>query len=294
MSTKRLDKTIIEGGRNNHNKWERRQSHAYVRAEEKFFCRKVAIDPEFAEDYIIDDAPHVYKEFKDKLKPLYRWLDKKIGQNWDLVYSDIKKEFDISTTPGRHVIEDHLLHSVARSELINGYPAYESFRKYYVDENNILQKTPKQKYKYSTINEKSFNYNVVENWLNGNMIGLIDSQPYWFMPNEGNWKAVWDTYNVKTPSKFSKTGYVTYPKYCLKYQTIINSEYIKTIKEYSSFAPRGYDIFNVNRIGYHWEAVDNPNCFKQRGKLIGDDFKFWNDLPNILKEHILEHTKDRK
>src|SRR5580692_493657 len=115
MSSKRLSKTVIEGGRHGYNKWERRHSHAEVRAGERDYLKQVITDPELADDIDIEAVRPVMKEFTDKLAPMYRWLDTQIGRPWSEVRSEIFTTFDTRTTAGRHITFDHLLSSVVET-----------------------------------------------------------------------------------------------------------------------------------------------------------------------------------
>ena len=112
MSKKNLARTAIEGGRYGRNKWERRYSHRTDRAAERNYMSKVEHDVEYFDDYDIKPSAPVYKEFKDKLSPMYRWLHAQVGRKWDEVRSEVAEKFDTRTTAGRHITYDHLLSSV--------------------------------------------------------------------------------------------------------------------------------------------------------------------------------------
>ena len=73
MSTKRMSKTVIEGGRGTRNKFERYQSNAEVRAAQRDYLKEVMADPEFAYEDEIPERQTVYKDFRDKLRPHHRW-----------------------------------------------------------------------------------------------------------------------------------------------------------------------------------------------------------------------------
>lgn len=107
MATKSLQRTIVEGGRAN--KWERKNSYRKERTSERNFCKKAQVDPEIFYERNIEKKEKVYKKFNDKLSPANRWLKSYVGQNWDQIYSKIKRLFDIRTTKGRHLVLDHLV-----------------------------------------------------------------------------------------------------------------------------------------------------------------------------------------
>ncbi len=49
MATKKLSRTVIEGGRHGYNKYERRNSNAEVRAEERDYIKAVMTDLDLAD-----------------------------------------------------------------------------------------------------------------------------------------------------------------------------------------------------------------------------------------------------
>lgn len=62
------------------------------------------------------------KHFSDNLSPLRRWLRSKVGQSWDIVYSEICQKIETRTLCGRHLLV-HLEEMVEdRVRLIEGMP----------------------------------------------------------------------------------------------------------------------------------------------------------------------------
>ena len=74
MSTKNLSKTVIEGGRVRSNKWDRRHSSRAERAKTRKYLANLKKDLEFSENESQPKRDKVYKEFDDKLGPIFRWL----------------------------------------------------------------------------------------------------------------------------------------------------------------------------------------------------------------------------
>lgn len=109
MSTKRLARTVIEGGRARYNKYERRHSHRAQRTREKRLCRRLRVDPELADEAAEPRREHVRKGFRDKLAPAERWLASHEGRPWLEVEGCILSRFDTRTIAGRHIVFDHLL-----------------------------------------------------------------------------------------------------------------------------------------------------------------------------------------
>lgn len=108
---------------------------------------EVTLDPDNYDAYDIEPRQPIYKEFDDKLGPIYRWLARQVGCPWDEVRSDVSKTFDTRTTAGRHIVYDHLLTSVEITPDVrfhyysNPEDPNTSYSKndFYVDEAGILQ-----------------------------------------------------------------------------------------------------------------------------------------------------------
>lgn len=138
MAKRSLARTAIEGGRTARCRYDEwigtRSERSQVRTE----LRKAAVDPEYAEDVLIEPRWQEYgREFADKLHPILRWLDKQVGRRWDDVYSEICKKFDRRTLFGRHIID----HIISEFGYVNHYrraPRY--FKSYIYDKPYDLAK----------------------------------------------------------------------------------------------------------------------------------------------------------
>jgi hypothetical protein len=195
MSRKRLDKTVIEGGRTNPWKFDRKESLQKERINTKLALRtcddyeELSLPSRQRTDLWLDE------KFADKLSPLRRWLSAQVGRPWDKIYSEIKKKFDIRTTPGRHIVYDHLLHSVALSIADLGYSSY------YVDEGGILRENPddwrKKRYRYGTGESWALvkkERPEIMAWLSGRKIAQVGQDYFWFEPvvkASGNFQMDW-------------------------------------------------------------------------------------------------------
>jgi len=111
MATKYLARTVIEGGRRPGNTWDRRASNRTHRTHARRVSNALLnrLDTEFT---IYPVRRVVWRTFNDKLGPAERWLAAQVGRPWDKVRSDLFARFDIRTTPGRHIVFDHLLPEV--------------------------------------------------------------------------------------------------------------------------------------------------------------------------------------
>lgn len=195
MSTKNLSRTIIEGGRSTHNKFERRESHRTARRAQNIECHKLTIDPElFEEDPEVEvETDKVYKAFDDKLQPLENWIHSKIGRNWNKVYSEIRAKFDVRTTPGRHVIEDHLLVDVSGPNVKGRSRSWfrDNGTKYITNAQGVLKKNKGYGYRRRYYPKTAFFKNVEQfnrlvNFYGSRIVGRNEKGAYfWFVATSG-------------------------------------------------------------------------------------------------------------
>ncbi len=109
MSTKRLARTVIEGGRAYYNAYSRRESHRRQRVRLREWLASIRRDPELAQRAGPPVLRPVPKWFHDKLAPAERWLRRRAGRPWSEVEGEIFRVFDVRSLPGRHIVFDHLL-----------------------------------------------------------------------------------------------------------------------------------------------------------------------------------------
>ncbi len=293
MSKKNLARTALEGGRGNGNKWERRNSHTEERAAARDFCNKVKIDPEYALEDIIEDKPKVYKGFSDKLNPVYRWLESKVGQRWNDVRSEISEKFDARTTAGRHILFDHLLSSVVDTE--SGFNQYgfivdpdeakiaetdiyrRIYQDYYVDKDGILCEIKNNRLRYEHISEKE--YREAGEWLAGRMIMEKGGVFYWCFPNDGLWKSSWHEPGQPFNQYNHSLGYYLFDNGLHDIPGMIG--WAKT------------PTFTGKVHSDYWKLIENPFSFKQRGQLSIEELKEFKSLKKRLQKEILEFTKGR-
>ncbi len=296
MATKNLARTVIEGGRTGSNTWDRRQSHTFERASEKEFLTQVTKDPEMADEYDITPRPHVYKEFNDKLGPIYRWLERQVGRPWDEVRSEVSTTFDTRTTAGRHIVYDHLLNQVSTG------PDYKYGRRYdpnettsyyrydfYVDDAGVLRQ---KEYIRRNVKMPLFDTNRIAGWLSGRVVGKVGDKLFWFVPTGKNKKHRGGTTNHKWKCEWTDRSY-TYYSYTYGYRGGL--QYM-----YSTIVPL-YKTDNLGRqvlegglpvvIGSaeKWEKVWIPNVRQDR-KLNDKELAFWNTIPEPYQKKVLERS----
>lgn len=189
MATKNLARTAIEGGRTGSNKFERRYSHKEERASERAALSKI----KDADDWD-DVAPNikrkpVRKEFKDKLRPIYGFLDARVGKSWKKVYAEIREKFDDRTTAGRHILFDHLLREVkgsGRQEEMDRFYGVD----YFIDRQGILRKSATSKRGGKRMDNKpkpkeekvKVNYAFLLPWLKGRRVCVRGEKLFWWNP----------------------------------------------------------------------------------------------------------------
>jgi len=291
MSTKRLQRTVIEGGRRN--VYERRKSSKELRAAERAYLTRINQDWENWDEEAEPEITPVWKEFSDKLSPMYRWLDAQVGRVWADVRSEVFTKFDIRTTAGRHITFDHLLGSVVDTlsgfnrygyivdpdiEVEHTKGAWRRYYDYYVDQSGILRKhdsDSRRRYYKSYTTEAELQESA--KWLNNNIVGLKDGKYYWFCPTEGIWKAEWEK---------NAYGYT----YLLKYYYRDNGHY--TTKTYYS-RPWGNFSYEHKHHGDFWNPIDVPFGYRQRGELSDKDVKYLNSLNERVRDQILSYGKNR-
>jgi hypothetical protein len=300
MSTKNLSRTVIEGGRYKGNKWDRYQSHAEERAQVKNYLRDVIQDLENYEEYDPEGQRHVYKGFRDKLNPMYRWIEAQVGRPWSEVRSEIFQKFDTRTTAGRHITFDHLLSSIVETDsgfdergcIVN--PDIETLEarkyhygrrhEYYVNEAGILSKPDENYREWRRNRSRRFtkeSYLKVEEWLGNRIISEKGGRLYWHLPSEGTWKASWID-----PNK----GFETYSLPKLKYYLLDNDLHDVWVK--SSFYPYGF--YGSGKVhGDYWKEMEFPFSFRQRGELSKEDAKIFRELHPSFQKEILAYSKGR-
>jgi|SRR6187431_1365685 len=138
MATKNLARTVIEGGRTRYSKWGRRASNGVQRSS----VRRVSgalVSGADADFTVYPVRKLVWRDFHDKLGPAKRWLASQVGRPWNKARSELFARFDIRSTPGRHIVFEHLLPEVEGSRRHR--------RDYLVDRMGILRKAKRAKRK---------------------------------------------------------------------------------------------------------------------------------------------------
>ncbi len=191
MSTKSLAKSVIEGGRCGHYKADVYKRARQERAQVREYLRIVRRDPEVFEEHVEPVRQPEYPCFADKLNPIYRFLESRAGRRWSDVRAELFARFDTRTTPGRHVLFDHLLKDVSE----NSDPASPArrFARFFVDRDGLLAKDPAW-YRRQMRSERSERCNraVVAAWMGERKIGRSGYGFTWFEPVERGVRCVYE------------------------------------------------------------------------------------------------------
>lgn len=291
MSKKNLSRTVIEGGRYTGNKWDRRNSHAESRAEERNYMQEVRLDPDNYDEYDIEPLQHVYKGFRDKLGPMYRWLNSQVGRPWDEVYADVRKSFDTRTTAGRHIVFDHLLQSVEVTPRVRYRWSYApddpttsySDNDFYVDDDGILQKKRYLGRRYYREKVPPFDTNRIANWLNGRIVGKVGNKFFWFYPTtkskKGGYSHIWAS-EWHRGSYYADAG----PQFLyLVYEPIYKKDSVGR----AIIGEDGKMIIIDHQA--KWVRASIPHL-RQGQKLDSKDMQFWNSLPEYYQTKILQKS----
>lgn len=280
MSKKNIARSAIEGGRYKYNKYKRRNSHRKVRASERDYCNKAEYDSENIDSFEIRVKDKVYKDFRDKLAPMYRWLASQVGRAWNDVFSEITQKFDTRTTAGRHIVYDHLLSSVEITPRIRR--KYESLpvdpysshynNDFYVDNDGILCK--KQYIPRGHYSDPLPKFDTVKftKWLNGRIVAQVGNKFFWFVST-------------------------AYSKSCCAFARI--STYINGIYYFNLgveyIYDNQYDYKNRIIIGekpfWNYDSMSSVRQFK---KLSKKELEYWNSVPEPYQKMVTSYSPFNK
>ena len=178
------------------------------RAATRVEMSKAANDYEY--DVDVPERKKDFKEFSDKLQPIYRFLDSKVGKGWNNIRSEIAKKFDVRSLAGYHIVCQHMFASIkgaGHQETSSEYSHY----KYYIDDRGIFRKSKKIQYNYYW-NKKDFKDKSQETvkWLNKNKVGMVGGVLFWFVPTNPktiNVEYTWQGFNYINYNIFGQTRF---------------------------------------------------------------------------------------
>lgn len=278
MSKKDLSRTIIEGGRNSFNKFERRYSNKKERTAVKKYLHQVKHDPDLFDYEVCQERVPVRREFDDKLGPVVRWLESRIGMSWDDVYSEIRTKFDVRTIAGRHVVVDHMLGYVVKPNQISRWGYEIRDRSLYIDDEGFLRAGKFYHFSWRAIYGNPYK-TVISNKVVGNWIG--------------NRKVI--DYGAKC--FWAEAQEVSYSK-CTEYSCPFSHREVKEyIREYTNIHNRycfrlncmrkeHEDKATIMREHYVRMCLRKAYYFAQTNEFSPEDYGIWNHLTANQKEAI--------
>ncbi|MBO6940001.1 MAG: hypothetical protein JJ863_33835 [Deltaproteobacteria bacterium] len=190
MSTKRLARTVIEGGRARYNTDMRRHSHRVHRRREREYLRSLELEPELADSLSPPVLDWVGKWHWDRLSAAERWLAHRAGRPWRVVEGEILATFDTRSIAGQHVVFDHLLPSGWRFDREGCWWVNRRIE-FHVDDGGLLvaeqmkrRPTPwRWRCRLDAIAEGRLSCTAVR-FVGDGRIGLRGGHAYWMHPTE--------------------------------------------------------------------------------------------------------------
>lgn len=183
MATRSLARTVIEGGRRNYNKFERRLTIRQERRRARIFSRVVRSDPEQFDGGSIELRRRVRKEFNDRLSPAYRWLYAHDGQRWNDVRSAMFRLADTRTTKGWHLIFGHMISAVSMRADHRFNSRYGHWYDDLFIDGGLLCHEPFPFKKYRRERSAKEYDPELSAWLRGRRIVCQDKMLYWALPS---------------------------------------------------------------------------------------------------------------
>lgn len=218
MSTKRLARTVLERGRPNSDKNQRRYQHRQNRRAMRDYLHEVKKDAEVYEAKIEPKSISALSDYgpilTDKLTPVNNWINSRVGKPWSITRRLIKETFDTRSLAGYHVVKAHILGEIANCGEQESPLYYRNYdddvyyvnisERFFVDENDILRETPEISYKRRIFSYEQQQEEVIK-WLNQRYISQVDGILCWNVHKTGytelksyinTWRNIYDVSHV--------------------------------------------------------------------------------------------------
>jgi hypothetical protein len=174
MSTKRLSRTIIEGGKRGFDKHERKLQIQKNRRAGRDFCQTYSDENDT--ELLHRKGKHYYREFNDCLSPLRKFIEAHVGQPWNDVWSKLCSMADRGNIRGWHFL-DH-----AKAMLFNATGAKESYWGLYIDDEGILRDKPIKRHNRSNFKKEREMEHLYYRWWGDRRVRMIGTIYFWFDP----------------------------------------------------------------------------------------------------------------
>ena len=178
MAVRNLARTVIEVGRTTASKWGLKQLRRLDRRKARNYCRSALLDDleELGSAPLRGRRDYSFSQ-EDKLGPAKRWLDSKVGQKWDDVYSELTEKFRGGGIALSHVVDEHIMNWVNHT----GDVQYRRYDEYIVDDEGILRRNPEYKltkYRYRWSVERKHREEAVK-WAGARKVIVHRGRNYW-------------------------------------------------------------------------------------------------------------------
>jgi hypothetical protein len=270
VSTKRLSRTVVEGGRASNNTYARRASRQKERVEARRICHDTRGLIDTDDQFKVAVAHPVSKHHDDKLGPAYRWLRSQLGQEWGKVRSRLYKRFDQKTLQGWHLVQQHLLQDVRpllHSQIGNFWNSNYGF---YIDEQGILRMHERNR--WTRVREKNPPPKDLRPWLKNRLVLDMGHQQLWMVSTKITRQRCDNPRYCITPYNDHKKEKVR-----LFVRTGVQNNFWKTVVHEGELGFYDYPTF------YFCEQLSD---FRQGPPLTPEEKKFWFSLaPNVRDLH---------
>jgi hypothetical protein len=263
LSTKKLARTVIEGGRRN--VWERRFSTRNERAQWRDYLSRQSFD-----DEVDPRRQPVHPQFSDHLNPAHRWMADKDGRPWADVKSQIHQVFD-GPWPNQHVVYTHLLQDVVAAH--EPQAVWGFHRSFTVTPDGVFHRPDPRPSRYPNNHRRQkarYTYRSVRGlrrWLSDRRVEEHDGDLYWATPVEMSWE--------KCTNRYCKLTH--HPR--VESVRIEERGYQKGRDEVGYMLPRKQVTVN-----YHLVAFS----YRKSVKLTERELQYWKTLHPKWKAIILE------
>ncbi len=206
MAVRNLARTVIEVGRTSASQWGRKQLRRLDRREARNYCRSALLDDlEELESAPLRGRRDYSFGQEDKLGPAKRWLDSKVGQPWDDIYSELTEKFRGGGIALSHVVDEHILSWVNYT----GDVHYRRYDEYIVDDEGILRRNPEytpSKYRFRWSVERDQREQAVK-WAGARKVIPRRGRNFWAIPVAPFATLVYSAPYYRQDQEFSEEDY---------------------------------------------------------------------------------------
>lgn len=122
---------------------QKKKSSRRVRLSEREFCTRVQKDTDAALSYdIVKQEPVWGRHWSGYWRPMRRWLNSHVGQNWNQVYSELIAKLKTFSGGDERELRRYVttLVEVTPDPRFGGEIGYYRFYNFYIDDNGVLQR----------------------------------------------------------------------------------------------------------------------------------------------------------